>query len=185
MALARTTARAGIWNRQGPPTPNSNQQIRPKLASRLQGIAGAIPSRPASQIGFLISMLLRFLLGRYIRRGTLRVTTAKGTQFAFGDGSGEPVAVRILTSSAEHRLLMDPELTLGEIFMDGSLVMERGTIADLLAVVLSQPDALPPWTKVQWWFRFLLRYVRQSNPRGLSRKNVAHHYDLDARLYSL
>jgi cyclopropane-fatty-acyl-phospholipid synthase len=130
-------------------------------------------------------MLLRFLLGRYIRRGTLRVTTAKGTQFAFGDGSGEPVAVRLLTSSAERRLLMDPELTLGEIFMDGSLVMERGTIADLLAVVLGQADVLPRWTRVQWWFRFLLRNVRQFNPRRLSRKNVAHHYDLDAQLYFL
>jgi cyclopropane-fatty-acyl-phospholipid synthase len=130
-------------------------------------------------------MLLRFLLGRYIRRGALSITTARGAQFTFGDGSGEPVAVRILTSSAERQLLMDPELTLGEIFMNGSLTMERGTIADLLALVLGQPDVLPRWAKLQWWLRYLIRHVRQSNPRGRSWKNVAHHYDLDGRLYAL
>ena len=33
--------------------------------------------------------------------------------------------------------------------------------------------------------RYLMRRLSQFNPRGRSRANVAHHYDLDARLYSL
>jgi len=33
--------------------------------------------------------------------------------------------------------------------------------------------------------RYLLRRLRQFNRRGRSRNNVAHHYDLDGRLYSL
>jgi cyclopropane-fatty-acyl-phospholipid synthase len=130
-------------------------------------------------------MLLDFFLGRYIRRGALTITTAKGTRFTFGDGSGEPVAVRILTSSAERRLLVDPELALGEIFMDGSLILERGTIADLLAIALGQPDMLPGWAKLQWWLRYLFRPLQQSFPRGRSRRHVEHHYDLDRRLYAL
>jgi cyclopropane-fatty-acyl-phospholipid synthase len=82
-------------------------------------------------------------------------------------------------------LLLDPELALGELFMDGTLVMESGTIADLLAVALDQPDLLPRWAKVQWWVRYLSRHIQQFNPRARSRNNVAHHYDLDGRLYSL
>ncbi|MEH2474159.1 cyclopropane-fatty-acyl-phospholipid synthase [Nitrobacteraceae bacterium AZCC 2161] len=130
-------------------------------------------------------MLLRFFLGQYIRRGTITFTTAKGTRFTCGDGTGEPVAVRFLTAAAERRLLLDPELALGEVFMDGALVMERGTIADLLAVALDQPDMAPRWAKLQWWLRYLVRHVQQFNPRGRSRNNVARHYDLDGRLYSL
>jgi cyclopropane-fatty-acyl-phospholipid synthase len=129
--------------------------------------------------------LLRFFLGQYIRRGAITFTTAKGTRFTCGDGTGEPVAARFLTAAAERRLLLDPELALGEIFMDGLLVMERGTIADLLAVALDQPDMAPRWAKLQWWLRYLVRHVQQFNPRGRSRNNVAHHYDLDGRLYSL
>jgi cyclopropane-fatty-acyl-phospholipid synthase len=130
-------------------------------------------------------MLLRFLLGKYIRRGALSITTAKGTRFTIGDGVGEPVAVRIMTSSAERRLLFNPELALGEIFMDGSLMLEQGTIADLLAIALGQPDLLPRWTKLRRWLRYLIRHIRRPNPRGRSRKNVEHHYDLDSRLYAL
>ncbi|MDB5632830.1 MAG: cyclopropane-fatty-acyl-phospholipid synthase [Tardiphaga sp.] len=129
--------------------------------------------------------LLRFFLGQYIRRGAITFTTAKGTCFTCGDGTGEPVAARFLTTAAERRLLLDPELALGEVFMDGLLVMERGTIADLLAVALDQPDMAPRWAKLQWWLRYLVRHVQQFNPRGRSRNNVAHHYDLDGRLYSL
>ncbi|MGM4891639.1 cyclopropane-fatty-acyl-phospholipid synthase family protein [Tardiphaga sp. 709] len=129
--------------------------------------------------------LLRFFLSQYIRRGAITFTTASGQQFTFGDGSGPPVSARFVTKAAQRRLLLDPELALGEIFMDGLLVMERGTIADLLAIALNQPDLAPRWAKLQWWLRYVLRHAQQFNPRKRSRNNVAHHYDLDARLYSL
>ncbi len=95
------------------------------------------------------------------------------------------MSVRFLTSAAQRRLLRDPELTLGEVFMDGEMVMERGSIADLLAIALAQPDMAPRWAKLQWWLRRLVRPIQQFNPRRRSRHNVAHHYDLDGRLYSL
>lgn len=129
--------------------------------------------------------LLRFFLSKYIRRGAITFTTVSGGQLTFGDGSGPPVSARFVTKAAQRRLLLDPELALGEIFMDGLLVMERGTIADLLGIALNQPDMAPRWAKLQWWLRYVLRHVQQFNPRTRSRNNVAHHYDLDARLYSL
>jgi cyclopropane-fatty-acyl-phospholipid synthase len=129
--------------------------------------------------------LLSFVLGRYIRRGALTFITADGKSFACGDRTGEPVVVRFQSAAAQRRLLFDPELALGELYMEGELTMERGTIADLLAIALSQPDMSPRWAKLQHWLRYILRHAQQFNPRQRSRNNVAHHYDLDARLYSL
>ena len=129
--------------------------------------------------------LLRYCLKQFIRRGAMTFTTASGAQFTCGDGTGEPAAVRFLTTKAERRILLNPELALGEIYMDGTFVVERGSIADALAILMGQPQVLPRWAKLQWWLRYLVRHAEQFNPRDRSKDNVAHHYDLDGRLYSL
>ena len=129
--------------------------------------------------------LLRFLLQTFIRRGTFRLTTSRGTTFTFGDGTGKPVAVRFITRGAEWRILLDPEMGLGEAYMDGTFVVEEGTIADVLAVALGQNTELPYWARPQFLIRYFARRLSQFNPRPRSRRNVAHHYDLDGRLYSL
>ena len=131
--------------------------------------------------------LLRSVLSGLIRHGNLRVTTANGRSFTLGDGSGKCVAVRFMTSAAELAVLLDPELKLGETYMDGGFVVEEGSIADLLALALSQDQmtSLPGWMWPQWLARYLWRRLQQFNRRGRARKNVAHHYDLDGHLYSL
>jgi len=131
--------------------------------------------------------LLESLLGGLIRHGTLRVTTASGTTFTLGDGTGKPVAVRLLTRGTQLGVLLDPELKLGEAYMDGTLVVEEGSIADLLELALAQDHAATPpaWMRPQWLARYLWRRLQQFNRRGRARKNVAHHYDLDGHLYSL
>ncbi len=129
--------------------------------------------------------LLRSLLTKVVRRGSMTFTTASGTSFTCGDGTGHPIHVRFLTKETERRLILNPELALGEAYMDGSFVVENGTIADALAILMDQPEMLPRWAKVRWWTRYAARHIKQFNWRGRARNNVAHHYDLDGRLYSL
>src|ERR1700732_3072148 len=129
--------------------------------------------------------LLRYFLQQFIRRGAMNFTTASGAKFSCGDGTGQPVSARFLTTEAERRVLLNPELALGEVYMDGTFVVEDGTIADALAILLDQPDIVPRWARLQWWLRYPVRHLRQFNPRSRSKDNVAHHYDLDGRLYSL
>ena len=129
--------------------------------------------------------LLCYFLQQFIRRGAMNFTTASGAKFSCGDGTGQPVSVRFLTTDAERRVLLNPELALGEVYMEGTFVVENGTIADALAILMDQPDIVPRWAKLQWWLRYPARHVRQFNPRSRSKDNVAHHYDLDGRLYSL
>ena len=129
--------------------------------------------------------LLRYFLQQFVRRGAMTFTTASGARFSCGDGTGEPVAVRFLTADAERRVLLNPELALGEVYMDGTFVVENGRIADALAILMDQPEIVPRWARLQWFLRYLIRHARQFNPRRRSLDNVAHHYDLDGRLYSL
>ena len=130
--------------------------------------------------------LLVLFLRRFIRHGSLKVTTAAGKTYAFGDGSGATVAVRFTTAAAERAVLFDPELKLGEAYMDGTFVVERGSIADVLAVLFRQPGIdLPAALSPPKLVRYLLRRLHQFNSRFRARRNVAHHYDLDGRLYAL
>jgi len=129
--------------------------------------------------------LLRYFLGQFIRRGSMTFTAASGAKFTCGDGTGPPISVRFLSRQTERRILLNPELALGEAYMDGTFVVENGSIADALAILLDQPEMVPRWGRLQWWMRYLARHARQFNWRGRARNNVAHHYDLDGRLYSL
>ncbi len=131
--------------------------------------------------------LLRIAFSSLIKRGHLRVTTASGSTHVFGDGTGEPVAVRFTAKAAQRAVLLDPELRLGEAYMDGDFVVEQGTIADFLDLVFKgfNEGGRMPWTLPLGAVRFVLRKLQQLNPRRRAQRNVAHHYDLDARLYAL
>ncbi|MCK9916348.1 cyclopropane-fatty-acyl-phospholipid synthase family protein [Microbacteriaceae bacterium K1510] len=129
--------------------------------------------------------LLQILLRTFLRRGSFKLTTSSGQSFTFGDGTGTPVAVRLTNRAAEWGLVTDPELKLGEAYMDGTFVVEEGSIADVLEIALGQQSELPQWSRPQFLLRYLGRRLAQFNPRKRARENVAHHYDLDGRLYSL
>src|ERR1043166_4126865 len=103
--------------------------------------------------------LLQLALKQFIRAGNLRVTGASGAVYTFGDGSGAPVAIRFLTRAAQRGVLLDPELRFGEAYVDGTLLVEQGTIADVLSVVFAQRrDGKPPgWARLQWLIRYLYR----------------------------
>jgi len=129
--------------------------------------------------------LLRSVLGRFIRRGSLTFTTARGMTFTCGDGTGKPVSARFTTPRAARRILLNPELALGESWMDGTFVVENGSISDVLAIVMNQPEVMPGLAKPRWWLRYFMRRLKQFNQPTRARRNVARHYDLDGRLYSL
>src|SRR5215472_11266491 len=120
----------------------------------------------------------------HVSRGNLQVTTARGATFSFGDGSGPPIAVRFTSTSSQRAVLFDPDLKLGEAYMDGTFVVDRGSIAEFVDLVASK-SAWPLWSAPIAITRFVWRRIKQFNLRARSQRNVAHHYDLDGRLYSL
>ncbi len=72
--------------------------------------------------------------------------------------------------------------------MDGTLVPEDGTIFDVLDVTVANLMANGNRHPLVWLHAKLAtakRRIDQYNPAGRARRNVAHHYDLNGRLYSL
>jgi cyclopropane-fatty-acyl-phospholipid synthase len=135
----------------------------------------------------LVDRWLKRIFGRLIRKGTLRVSPAPGRRFEVGDGTGEPIEISFRSPFTILSILANPELKFGESYMDGSFRVERGSLADLLDLVLSQAQDKPPLAigLLINAYHYVFRRIAQFNSRGRAKRNVAHHYDLDGRLYSL
>ena len=134
-----------------------------------------------------ISRLLRRALEPVVRTGRLRFIFADGAAFELGDGAGPLVAVRFTDRWAPWSLLLDPDLRTGELFTDGRLVVDSGAVYDMLHLILRHGDkSEPPWiARALDRLRDGLRRLGPRNGFRRSRRNVAHHYDLDDRLYAL
>jgi cyclopropane-fatty-acyl-phospholipid synthase len=132
-------------------------------------------------------MLLEQVLRRLIKSGNLRVTDCDGLEHSFGDGTGHLVHIHIKTAKAARAIAFDPDLQVGECYMDGSLELKSGTIYDFLALSLSSTKGgkAPGLHLIKNYSRILFRRLSQHNPVGKAKKNVAHHYDLNGQLYDL
>jgi cyclopropane-fatty-acyl-phospholipid synthase len=134
----------------------------------------------------LSEKILSLAFKRAVKHGTLEMTTAEGELFTFGDGAEPRVSIRFTDAAAQMALCLHPELKLGELFTDGRLVIERGTILDLLQLLLQDTHGqlhelpLQRLRKIRHW---MMR--RAENDAVKAKRNVAHHYDLDGRLYAL
>ena len=135
----------------------------------------------------MIEKLLAAVFSKCVSDGSLTVVMASGAEHHFGDGTGEELRVRFADTGAERLVLINPQLHVGEMFMDGRLAVERGTIYDFLAIVLrgmaAQPKSIP--IRLLDQIRLMKRRSISDNKPWRSRRNVAHHYDLGNQLYEL
>jgi cyclopropane-fatty-acyl-phospholipid synthase len=131
--------------------------------------------------------LFDILLHRIVRRGSLTLVDAGGISHHYGDNSPPGIVVRLADRQIERRLVRDPELALGEAYMNGRLQMVEGRIYNFLELILSnlKTDPLPSWTKGFRAGRYVLRRLMQFNPTWRAQRNVAHHYDIDGAIYDL
>ncbi len=129
---------------------------------------------------------LHDLLSKIIKIGTLTVRGTGGEQ-RYGGGEGRSVAIRFTEEAAEKALLRDPQLQLGELYMDGRLLVEEGDIYEFLALIKDNTlsEGLTFGMVVRGIGRMIEAQFRHRVPINHNRKNVSHHYDLDEKLFSL
>lgn len=138
-------------------------------------------------------MIFEAFIKRLVRFGELTVVRPDGSQFSVrgrpfprtrpADTPG-PVTIRISDPGVFRRLPWQPALAFGEGYMEGSVTIEQGSLADMLALFMinaqQDPGAL---LRFRQWINRVLRVIHQNNPIPQSRRNVAHHYDLSPQLY--
>ena len=136
--------------------------------------------------------LIDVFLRRAIHRGDLTLTKPDGSTSRFGtpDASLAPVAFTIHDRRVYRAIVADPSLGVAEAYMDGRLTVERGDILDLLllATANSRFEGGANHLAASGLRRAagsLRQKLLRANARLASRRNVAHHYDLSARLYDL
>lgn len=130
---------------------------------------------------------LAAMLTRGVRKGAVEFLFPSGRKQSFGDGS-EPVAtIRLTDAGAVRAAWADPELQFAELYMQGRLVVEEGDIYDFLA--LAKKNGARGFATTPAALRALGRSLHRSWRRHVaperSKRNVAHHYDLDERLFRL
>jgi cyclopropane-fatty-acyl-phospholipid synthase len=132
---------------------------------------------------------LDILLRRMIVVGEFSVQWPDGTVSLYrGAEPGGRGAIALKTARAVRGLTLNPGLAFGELYMDGELTITDGTLYDTMELLFVNMARHPTGHWMEWFHAKLLvvlRRLHQYNPASRSRQNVAHHYDLNGRLYSL
>jgi len=135
----------------------------------------------------MFQRLLDSALARLVMHGRLTVHRADGSVRSFGSDAGPQAAVRLCDADVARRLVLNPSLSFGELWMDGRIEPVGcgiGEVVELL--VLNQwQGGRHPVEDLLALLRQARRRIDQFNPASRARRNVAHHYDLNGRLYSL
>jgi cyclopropane-fatty-acyl-phospholipid synthase len=133
-----------------------------------------------------MSMIGR-LIGSLLKRGEITLVGPDGKRHSYGPGGGKALTIRFTDRRALFEIMRNPRLAIGETYMDGRLVIEDGTILDLLEMVVGNN----PWEeggnnrKAIKKGKKRFKWLFHRNRAGTSRRNVAHHYDLKDELYDL
>jgi cyclopropane-fatty-acyl-phospholipid synthase len=131
--------------------------------------------------------ILSHFLQHMVRVGTLDLTDAYGIRHRFQGGPGPAAAIRLHDPDLHWRLALNARLALGEAFMAGTLTIEDGDLYGFLDLCAINYNGFAghPLAKLGNGLGWLTRRLRQVNPIGRARRNVAHHYDLSDELYAL
>ena len=121
------------------------------------------------------------------KTGQLQVTFPDGSSAAFGDLNAKPIRMRINNKSTLRALCLDPELAMGEAYMDGSMTIEDDDLSGLLAMAMQNfaHTRHAPTMTIMDKLRRAIRLFQQRNPIGRAQSNVKHHYDLSDELYRM
>ena len=111
-----------------------------------------------------------------------------GSRSDYSGKEGPTAIVRLRDQRTIRRLVLNPSLGAGEAYMQGGLTVEDGSIYDFLDTMLLNLQGKPvghPVMRLREQLANICRRVMQYNPASRAQRNVAHHYDLNGRLYSL
>jgi cyclopropane-fatty-acyl-phospholipid synthase len=133
------------------------------------------------------------LLKRLIQIGALGVIWPNGETTLYGPDAqragAEICTIKLTDDKTVRAIVLNPGLAVGEAYMAETLIPQDCSIYQVLDVLLMNLKAAGmsalPTMQGRMVAGTMLRRLRQLNSAVRARRNVAHHYDLNGRLYSL
>jgi cyclopropane-fatty-acyl-phospholipid synthase len=133
--------------------------------------------------------LIGRLVDKLLTRGSLTLIVPGKEPHTYGRGGGRHLTLRFTDRKVAFDIVRNPRLGLGEAYMEGRVIVEDGTILDLLELIVGanrweeKGEGRRALAKGKAT-RTLKRMILRNTPRR-ARRNVAHHYDLRDELYDL
>lgn len=117
----------------------------------------------------------------------LSIIDSNNNTHVFGKGKSN-LRIRLTNKSIEKKLFRNPSLHFGEGYMNQEILIEEGSIEQLIDLITSCYDDFIQHNsvyKIYENFSGYFKIFQQLNEIVKSKHNVAHHYDLNEDLYKL
>ena len=117
----------------------------------------------------------------------LSIIDSNNNTHVFGKGKSN-LRIRLTNKSIEKKLFRNPSLHFGEGYMNQEILIEEGSIEQLIDLITSCYDDFIQHNsvyKIYENFSGYFKIFQQLNEIIKSKQNVAHHYDLKEDLYKL
>ena len=131
--------------------------------------------------------LVKFL-NKLFKKGGFILEDAYGEEHVVGSPNlQKSIKLKIHDKKLHYKLLLYPDLYLGEAYTDGSITIEGGSLSDFLDMALENlgRQEINIFGKIFNKLTGSYRYLTNFNFIKKSKMNVAHHYDISDELYSL
>ena len=133
--------------------------------------------------------LIGRLVGKLLSKGSLTLHLPGKPPQTYGPGGGRHLNVRFTDRKVAFDIDQNPRLGFGETYMDGRLVIEDGSMLDLMRMIVGANR----WEDCGQGPQELSKKGGKSSAQRSSTRttssararNVAHHYDLSDELYEL
>ncbi len=131
--------------------------------------------------------LTKFLKNLFKKDGFILID-ANSKKYIIGKPEKKnPITLKLLDKKLHYKLLLFPDLFFGEAYMNGSIIIENGSITDFLELAFKNigRGETNIFNKIINKIRGNYRFITNFNLINRSKNNVAHHYDISEKLYDL
>ncbi len=131
--------------------------------------------------------LFAAMLRRLVKTGDLTLVMPNSEILTLGNGQAPSVHVTLHGADLPRKLILNPELAMGEAYMDEALTIQDDDVRGFLTLIVRNfgQGHLPQTQKLMRALRIAKRRWDQFIPRGAAAKNAQHHYDISTPFYYL
>tara|TARA_B100001123_G_C15281384_1_gene1014128 strand:- start:73 stop:1269 length:1197 start_codon:yes stop_codon:yes gene_type:complete len=133
-------------------------------------------------------MLLARFFSKILKEGGIILIDARGQKYICGNPDrNKPLTLKLHKKDLNWKLLIHPELYLGEEYFKHNIDIENGSIYDFVCLCLKNIGR----GKINIYSNYLNKFINLYNKVStfnnpdISKKNIQHHYDKGEDLYNL